>query len=120
MDVRQTLDRMNAAWLEGRFDELSECVDENIVMKGPGLKEQVRGRSAFVQSYRAFMSSSQVVEYHESNHTVDEWPLTAVAAYNWSMVWTHNGKQESGSGQDLFLFERRGTDWIAVLRLMLF
>ena len=57
---------------------MSALFDENIVMKGPGLKELVRGREAFVQSYVHFMAQSRVVEYAESNHAIDIWGDVAV------------------------------------------
>jgi hypothetical protein len=36
------------------------------------------------------------------------------------MAWVQDGKASSGSGQDMFVFERRGSRWIAVLREMLY
>jgi hypothetical protein len=119
-DARRTLDRINAAWLDRRFDELDRYFDENIVMRGPGLKEVARGRAALVQSYIDFMSKSKVLEYLESNHSIDVNQSTAVATFDWSMTWEQNGKQDSASGHDMFVFEWRGSAWIAVLRLMLF
>ena len=119
-EVRQTLDRLNLAWREKRFAEMEAALDEHIIMKGPGLKTLARGRSALVQSYVDFMSNSTVTAYQESNHAIDVNQSTAVVTYDWSMTWEQAGKQASGSGQDMFVFEHRGSQWVAVLRLMLF
>ena len=119
-DVRQTLDRLNAAWREQRFDDLHQYLDEHIVMKGPGLKTIGRGRAALVQSYVDFMGRSTITAYEESNHSIDVNQSTAVVAYDWSMTWEQSGKQDNASGQDMFVFERREAKWIAVLRVMLF
>ncbi len=118
--VRQTLDAINAAWREKRFDELNLYFDERIVMKGPGLKTIARGRAALVQSYVDFMGHSLVTAYQELNHSIDVNQSTAIATYDWSMTWELAGKQDSASGQDMFVFERRESVWIAVLRAMLF
>jgi len=120
MDARQTLDSINAAWRDKRFDDLNQYFDENIVMRGPGLKELGRGRAAAIQSYADFMARSTVLAYQESNHSVDVIQTTAVACFDWSMTWEQNGKRESGKGQDMFVFELRDSKWIAVFRLMLF
>ncbi len=119
-DVMTTLAALNAAWLERRFDDLGRYFDEGIVMKGPGMKELARSRQALVQSYATFMSSSNILDYSESNRKTNQWGSVAVASYDWSMTWEQGGKAESGSGQDMFVFERRDSEWIAVMRVMLF
>jgi hypothetical protein len=104
-EIRQLLDDLNQAWRDGRFGDLSQFFDENIVMKGPHLKELLRGRDALVQSYADFMARSELVEYSESNHSIDRWGATAAAMYDWSMTWKQNGKVECRSGQDMFVFQ---------------
>jgi hypothetical protein len=118
--VRQTLDAINQAWRERRFDALNEFFDENIVMRGPGLKELVRGRQAFIQSYEQFMAQSKVIEYAESNHAAEIWGDIAVATYDWAMTYEQKGDTKTEKGQDMFVFRRSGSGWVAVLRLILF
>jgi hypothetical protein len=36
------------------------------------------------------------------------------------MTWKQDGKTESGTGQDMFVFQWQESRWIAVLRIMLF
>lgn len=118
--VREALDYLNQAWRNRRFDLLEQCLDDDIVMKGPGFQELCRGKSVLVQSYADFMKRSDVTGYSESNHFVHEWGDTAVAGFDWSMTWIQDGKSDQGSGQDMFVFKRRGNRWIAVLRVMLY
>jgi hypothetical protein len=118
--VRQTLDAINQAWRERRFDVLTGLLDENIVMKGPDLKEYARGRQAFVQSYVQFMAQSNVIEYAESNHAVDTWDDIAVATYDWAMTYEQKGETKTEKGHDMFVFTRSGSEWLAVFRLILF
>ncbi len=109
--VPKTLDAINQAWRERRFEALTELLDEHIVMKGPGLKELVRGRQAFIQSYVQFMAQSNVTEYAESNHTVDIWGDVAAATYDWMMTYEQKGQTKTEKGQDMFIFSRRGSGW---------
>ena len=53
------------------FSAMEPFLDENIVMKGPGLKEYAKGRLAFIESYAQFMANSHVTEYEESGNAVD-------------------------------------------------
>jgi hypothetical protein len=118
--VRQTLDAINRAWRERRFDALTELLDEHIVMKGPGLKELVRGRQATIESYVQFMAQSNVIEYAESNHAADLWGNIAVATYDWVMTYEQKGQPKTDQGHDMFVFSRNGSRWLAVFRLILF
>jgi hypothetical protein len=119
-EVRRTLDELNRAWRDQRFGDLPRFFDENVVMRSPNFKEFGRGREALIQSYVQFMTQSKVIEYAESNHSVESWSDTAVATYDWAMTYEQAGKTSRGSGQDMFVFVRRESRWMAALRVMLF
>lgn len=119
-DILLTLRELNSAWKDRRFEKLARFFDPDIVMKGPGLKELVRGREALVQSYVEFMGQSQVIEYADSDHSAHVWGDTAAVTYNWTMTYEQKGDTKRESGQDMFVFVRREADWVAVLRVMLF
>ena len=119
-NVLNTLSEINSAWRDMRFEVLSDFFDENIVMKGPGLKDLVHGRDALVQSYVQFMTQSIVIDYVESNHSAHTWGDTATVAYDWTMTYEQKGETKRDAGQDMFVFVARHSEWIAVLRLMLF
>ena len=95
-------------------------VDENIVMKGPGLKEYAKGRQAFIESYAQFMEKSHVTEYAESNHVINTWGNVAVATYDWTMTYEQKGQTKTDKGNDMFVFHRVPNGWEAVLRVILF
>lgn len=119
-DVRTTLNAINRAWREKNFFAMEAHLDENIVMKGPELKEYARGRPAFIETYAQFMANSHVIEYAESNHKIDIWGHIAAAAYDWTMTYEQKGQTETEKGQDMFIFHRVPNGWTAVLRLILF
>ncbi len=119
-EIQQTLDNLNRAWRDQRFEDLSRFFDDNIVMKGPGLKELGRGREALVQSYVEFMKQSSIMDYSESNYSIHSWSGAAAASYDWAMTYEQNGKTHQESGQHMFVFVRRKSRWLAVLRMMLF
>ena len=118
--IRRSLDELNRSWIDRRFDRMSGSCDEHIVMKGPGMKELLRGRQAFIESYVQFMQRSTVTEYTESGHSIDCWGNTGVATYDWAMAYEQDGKTSRDVGQDMFVFRRSGSHWVAVLRLILY
>jgi len=119
-EIRNALEGISRAWRERRFNDLTPFFDENIVMKGPAFRQLCRGREALADSYAEFMAKSKVVHYAESNHSIDLWGDTAAATYDWTMTYEQAGKTSTESGQDMFVFARRQSEWKAVLRVMLF
>ena len=118
--VRETLDAINGAWRQKNFSAMEAHIDENIVMKGPGLKEYAKGRQAFIESYAQFMAGSHILEYAESNHTINTWGNVAVATYDWTMTFEQKGQTKTDKGNDMFVFHRVPHGWEAVLRVILF
>jgi len=119
-DVLSTVQKLNRAWRENRFEELRDVFDADVVMKGPGFKDLVRGRDALVRSYADFMAQSKVVEYAESDHLRHVWTDAAAVTYNWAMTYEQKGERKRESGQEMFVFVRRALHWSAILRVMLF
>jgi ketosteroid isomerase-like protein len=119
-DVRQTLEALNRAWLEGRFDELKQFFDADVLMKGPSLTDVASGRDALVRSYADFVQTCKVMKFSESNHSVTQWGDVATASYDWSMTYEREGRISTDAGHELYVFARRGQQWVAVLRVMLF
>jgi hypothetical protein len=114
--IRRLLQRINAAWREGRVEELYDCFHEKISVAPPGFQTRVEGREPCVQSYRDFLSQAVVKEYTESEPVVDVWENTAVATYRWEMTWEMGGQTYRESGHDLFVFSREAGRWWAVWR----
>jgi hypothetical protein len=119
-EILSTLNELNSAWRERRFEELGRFFDADIVMKGPGLKELVRGREALIQSYTDFMGQSKIVDYAESDHSAHVWGGVAAVTYDWTMTYEQKHETKRESGQDMFVFVHRGPHWVAILRVMLF
>ena len=118
--VRQTVDAINEAWRHKNFSAMEPYLDENIVMRGPGLKEYAKGRLAFIESYAQFMAQSHVVDYAESNYAVDAWGNVAAATYDWTMTYEQKGQTKIDKGHDMFVFRRVPNGWSAILRVILF
>jgi len=118
--VLEALNAINQAWRQHQFAAMEALLHENIVMRGPKLKEYARGRQAFVQTYVQFMAQSHILEYSESNHAMDKWGDVASATYDWTMTYEQKGQTKVDKGQDMFVFHRTHTGWVAVLRLILF
>jgi hypothetical protein len=108
--------RISQLWRAAAWDELGRCFSEQIIQMGPRLKELSRGRSAAVDSYRAFMTGAQLLEYHEENFRSETWTGFATAIYEWRMKYMTEGERRFSCGSDQFIFQELAGELIAVWR----
>ncbi len=117
-EIRGVLSRLTAAWREGRFDELEGLLHEKVVFVPPGFSARLEGRSPCGESYRQFMTAAKVIEYVESDHTIDVWGTSAVASYRFEMTWEMANQLHRDAGHDLLVFVREDGRWQIVWRML--
>ncbi|HLG17202.1 MAG TPA: nuclear transport factor 2 family protein [Blastocatellia bacterium] len=117
--IAQLIQRINDAWMNGRSAELTEYFHDNIVIVPPDFQGRVQGKAACIASYEEFSRQAVVLEYKQSEPTVDVWGTTAVAAYSWEMAYELNGTTSRESGWDVFVLTREDDTWRAVWRTLM-
>lgn len=117
--IRDLLSRINTAWLERRFDELTALFAEDIVLVAPGFAARLAGREASIETFREFMNRAAVTSYLEDDLRVSINGDTAVADFAWEMTWTDADTPHRQRGRDLFVFTRRQGEWRVVWRTLL-
>ena len=121
--IRSQLARINDAWQHHRGDAmvgvLSECFASDVVMRGPGFSLAGKGREAAVQSYVDFTNQAEVKAFNAEDPTIDVAGDTAVAQYQWQMTYVLAGQEYTEQGHDLFVFSRRGGEWLVIWRALL-
>ena len=124
-EVRDLLRRINAAWREGRADELADYFHERIVFVHPEFQSRSVGRAACVQSYKDFSAAAIVHQYEEGDPAVDVWGEAwgdlAVATYRFEIDYEMEGNRLRESGYDVYAFLRSssGGGWLAVWRTII-
>ncbi|HLH09801.1 MAG TPA: nuclear transport factor 2 family protein [Terriglobales bacterium] len=121
--IRKLIDTINHAWLNGPLDQmevtLGACFHENMIIKGPGLRELCRGRTACARSYKEFVEQSNILDCKLSHAEIDVAGNTAAATYSWNMSYEMHGKRRRESGEDFFVFTRDDGRWWAHWRVIL-
>lgn len=111
--------RINQAWLNGRVEDLSPMVHPEIVMVFPGFAGRAEGREVFLAGFRDFCENATIHEFREQDHEIDLAGDTAVAAFQYEMVYERSGERYRVTGRDLWVLQFQDGDWLAVWRAML-
>jgi Domain of unknown function (DUF4440) len=114
-----TVQRINQAWLGGRVDDLAPFLHPEIVMVFPGFSGRCEGRDAFLAGFHDFCQNAVVHDFRESDQTVDVAGKTAIISFCYEMIYERSAERYRATGRDLWVFEDRGGEWVAVWRTML-
>lgn len=113
------LKRINSAWTSGNVADMAECLQEDIIMAGPGFSAREQGRDTCIKGYGEFTSRTTVVEFNEHDHQVDVIGDTAVAVYDFELVYTGEDARHRSTGKDLWVMKKAGDRWQAAWRTIL-
>lgn len=116
--IRRVVRRINELWADKRYDEIGELLAEDVVIAPPGLEVRVRGRDAYVQSYRDYDAAATTHEFAPGEPQVDVVGDAAVAVCPFYIVYERDGRTYRENGRDLLFFSRQGGRWCVAWRTM--
>jgi ketosteroid isomerase-like protein len=118
-EIEAVVTAINQAWLEHRFDELGAYFDDAIVMVAPDGVLRVTGRADGVRTFEEFMRRATVEHFEVFDVTVDAWGDTAVATYDFDIIFELDGQRFDESGRELWVFASDSDTWRARWRTQL-
>jgi ketosteroid isomerase-like protein len=117
--VAEEMRLINAAWLEGKVDDMEGSIHPDFVMALPGFAGRVEGRDAMLAGFRDFCENAKVHEFRDHDLQIDVSGRTAVVTVQYEMTYERAGARYRATGRDLWVFEKHGDSWVAVWRTML-
>lgn len=117
--VSELLDRINAAWTEGRPHDIEPLLDEEIVMVLPGFGGRVAGKEAVIGGFVDFCDNATLHGFEESDRQIDVVGDTAAVSLAFDIVYERDGERWHSTGRDLWIFKRQDGDWLAVWRTLI-
>lgn len=110
---------LDAAWREGRYDELRNYFHPDAVIVAPGFAVRVSGRDAVIETYREFATTATTEALDVADPVIDLWGDTAVATARFSITYSMAGKRYHEQGHDILVFQRSGSEWLIVWRTLI-
>jgi len=116
--VWDTLQHINAAWLQGDLEGLEGALHERMVIVLPGFQQRIVGAAACAEGYREFAHNATVEAYEEADASVDVTGATAVVSYRYSLTYTMGDASYQDVGYDCYVFVHEDGRWQAVWRTL--
>lgn len=116
--IRRVIRRINELWLDKRYDDMEALISEHAVIAPPGYEGRVRGREAYIQSYRDYDQAATKHEFTPGEPQIDIMGDVAVAIYPFRVVYELEGKTYLEAGRDVLVLARTAGKWQVVWRTM--
>lgn len=121
--VRDVVERMNRAWLEGSIQDLpaalEKCFHPAVVIRGGDLEIHGAGRDECIGSYLDFLEKAVVHRCVIEPAEIDLAGETAMAVYGWEMTYEMDGQTYTEAGSDILALALTGGQWLITWRAML-
>lgn len=116
--IRHMVRRINELWLIQRYDDIGGFLSEQAVIAPPGFDGRIRGRAAYVQSYREYDQAATTHEFSPGEPEIDVVGDVAIAVCPFFVVYELAGRLYREHGRDLLVFSRSTGEWRVVWRAM--
>lgn len=117
--IWQAIEAANAAWLDGRPNEVAPLFHPEAVMATPTGRPFRLGIVAMIGSYEDYCRQATTHAFDVTDHTVHVFGDTAVASYRLRVRYEHGGQEHDETGGELMVFARQEDGWRAVWRMQL-
>lgn len=117
--IRDLIDKVNKAWLEGRPAELDPFFHRDVVIQPPGDSPRVYGKTACIASYEAFVRQARVRQFTPGDAEIDVFGETAVATYRYRVIYDLDEQAYDETGGELLVLVRSGPEWLIAWRTLL-
>ncbi|MCP4545250.1 MAG: nuclear transport factor 2 family protein [bacterium] len=105
-------------WKLKDYEGIGSYLADDVVTARPGSDDRIRGRDAYVQSYRDYDQSAETLEYSAGDPKVDVVGDTAVAVCPFEVKYKHQGTMHHERGNNILVFSLSHDRWKIVWRTM--
>jgi len=103
-EIRELVALVNEHWRAREYDAIGALLEDEVVIATP--EGAVRGREAYVQSYRSYDEAATTHEFEPGEPTVDVVGAVAVAVCPYRVVYELQGRTYRERGRDMLVLSR--------------
>jgi ketosteroid isomerase-like protein len=116
--IKGIVHAINRCWRSKDYEGIGSYLADDVVIAPPQSDKRIRGRSAYVKSYRDYDKSAETLEYMPGDPKVDLIGDTAVVVCPFEVVYKLQGTKHHEQGQNILVFSFSQGRWQIVWRTM--
>lgn len=116
--IQQVVEKINESWLDKNYDEIGSCVADDVIIAPTGLADRIKGREAYVQSYRDYDTVAKTIQFITEDPQIDIIGNIAAVITPFSVTYELKGNTYHERGKDILILKRKNSEWLVVWRTM--
>jgi ketosteroid isomerase-like protein len=117
-DIRAVLNKINESWLSKKYDEIGKGLTEDVIIAAPGSNVRIKGRDAYIQSYRDYDSVAKTLQFIPEEPQIDIMGDTVAVISPFAVTYQLKGNTYHERGKDILILKRTDSGWLVVWRTM--
>lgn len=109
-----TIGALNAAWTQGRPEELSRYFHPQMIAVTPSERVRLAGAGACIAAWKTFADQAKIRYWREIEPLIRVYGEAAVVSYYYEMSCAIAHREVQFSGRDLFFLIRENDRWWVV------
>ena len=116
--VLAVVNGINERWRAKQYERIGELLDEDVVLAAPGFAHRVRGRDAYVKSYRDYDAAAATLEFSTGEPQVEISGETSIVVCPFDVSYVLDDKRYHERGHDILVLSHATGAWKVVWRTM--
>lgn len=117
--IKGIVQAINECWRLKDYEGIGSYLADDVVVSPLQSDKLIRGRVAYLQSYRDYDQTAETLEYLPGDPRVDLIGDTAVAVCPFEVVYKLQGSKHHEQGQNILVFRFSQGSWKIVWRTMM-
>ena len=116
--IKGIVHSINECWRLKDYEGIGSYLADEVVVAPPQSEKRIRGRAAYIQSYKDYDQTAKTLKYLSSDPMVDIIEDTAVAVCPFEVIYEFQGAKHHEHGQNILVFRFSQGKWEVVWRTM--
>jgi ketosteroid isomerase-like protein len=116
--ILEIVQAFNKIWVAGEFKSLGQYLHPDVVFVNTAGVGRVKGYDKCIAAFSDFTKHAHTKVYDVHNEKVEMWGKTAVASYEFAMVYQLAGRDYEKKGRDILVFNQQNDEWKMVYRTL--
>lgn len=117
-DIVEVVKKINEYWLAKKYDEIGSCLADDVIIAAPGSSERIKGREAYVQSYRDYDTVAKTLQFIPEKPQIDIMGDSAAVICPFTVTYELKGNTYHERGKEILILARKDSKWLVVWRTM--
>jgi len=110
-EAAQVVKAINVCLLEGRYDDIRQYFQDDVVLAMPGFERRIEGAEPIVNSYREFGEQAAIHRFEPEEPQIDVFGATAVSTTAFLIEYSYQGNRYRETGTDLLVLTNADIGW---------